>query len=243
MNAERGAGGSLAPTDPSLVILNVPNVLSSIRLALAWVVFALIELGYFWTAFVLFLIAVGTDWIDGWYARKFNQVTQLGRILDPFCDKVIICGTFIQVAAIMFLTDWPWYLRIMPWMAVVVVARELLVTALRSAIEAAGGDFSASFAGKLKMLLQCCAVGAALVALAVARVEPSELLQQTETVAADPTFGGAWQFDLQRVPGWIQIFLGLSIWAALLSTISSGWDYVWAAIRFSRRAGAAARGD
>jgi CDP-diacylglycerol---glycerol-3-phosphate 3-phosphatidyltransferase len=224
--------------DPSLKIWNVPNVLSSIRLAMAWVVFALIEMGYFWTAFVLFLIAVGTDWIDGWYARKFNQVTQLGRILDPFCDKVIICGTFIQVAAIMFLTTWPWYLRIMPWMAVVVVSRELLVTALRSAIEAAGGDFSASFAGKLKMLLQCCAVGGALVALAVARVEPSEMVNATgalTSVVADPSADQAWRFDLQRVPGWIQIFLCVSIWAALVSTISSGWDYVWAAIRFSRR--------
>lgn len=230
MPAEPSTGAPRASTDPSLVIWNVPNVLSSIRLALAWVVFALIELGYFWTAFVLFLIAVGTDWIDGWYARKFNQVTQLGRILDPFCDKVIICGTFIQVAAIMFLTTWPWYLRIMPWMAVVVVSRELLVTALRSAIEAAGGDFSASFAGKLKMLFQCCAVGAALVALALARVEPTSV--GGGEVAASVA---VWTFDLQRVPGWIQVFLCLSIWAALFSTLSSGWDYVWAAIRFSRR--------
>lgn len=244
MTAESGSGAPRAVTDPSLVIWNVPNVLSSIRLALAWVVFALIELGYFWTAFVLFLVAVGTDWIDGWYARKFNQVTQLGRILDPFCDKVIICGTFIQVAAIMFLTTWPWYLRIMPWMAVVVVSRELLVTALRSAIEAAGGDFSASFAGKLKMLFQCCAVGSALVALAVARVEPTavaELNAVAQPTAAAVSGGelapsvAVWTFDLQRVPGWIQVFLCLSIWAALFSTLSSGWDYVGAAIRFAGR--------
>jgi CDP-diacylglycerol--glycerol-3-phosphate 3-phosphatidyltransferase len=218
--------------EPSLVVWNVPNVLSSIRLVMAWVVFVLIEAGAFWTAFVLFVVAVGTDWVDGWYARKFNQVTQLGRILDPFCDKVIICGTFIQVAAIMLLTGWPWYLRIMPWMAVVVVARELLVTALRSAIEAAGGDFSASFAGKLKMLFQCFAVGSALVALALANTAVGDTAIDTR-----PANAVGWSFDLGKVPIWLQILMALSTWAAVWSTVSSGWDYVGAALRFSRKAG------
>lgn len=218
--------------DPTLVVWNVPNALSSIRLVMAWVVFVSIEMGAFWTAFVLFVIAVATDWVDGWYARKFNQVTQLGRILDPFCDKIIICGAFIQVSAIMFVTGWPWYLRIMPWMAVVVVARELLVTALRSAIEAAGGDFSASFAGKLKMLLQCVAIGSALVALALA--SPAEVAT-IEGATSNPNNG--WSFDLAKVPVWVQVILGLSLWAALWSTISSGWDYVGAAIRFAKKTG------
>jgi len=222
---------SSSGSDPSLVVWNVPNVLSSIRLALAWVVFVLIELGWFWTAFVLFVIAVGTDWVDGWYARKFNQVTQLGRILDPFCDKIIICGAFIQVSAIMLLTGWPWYLRIMPWMAVVVVARELLVTALRSAIEAAGGDFSASFAGKLKMLFQCFAIGSALVALALANT--SDVGIATD---GNSSVRSGWAFDLAQVPMWLQIVMGLSLWAAIGSTISSGWDYVGAAIRFAKKA-------
>jgi len=204
----------------AVTIWNVPNSLSMVRLLMAWLVFALIELGFFWLALALFVIAVGTDWIDGWYARRFGQVTQLGRILDPFCDKVIICGAYIQVAAFMFLTDWPWYLRIMPWMAVVVVARELLVTALRSAVEAAGGDFSASWAGKLKMVLQCIAVGSALLAMALSGRHDSV---------------DGWQFDLPQVPIWIQWVLGLSIWAALLCTLVSGWDYVVAALRFSKR--------
>jgi CDP-diacylglycerol--glycerol-3-phosphate 3-phosphatidyltransferase len=195
-------------------------------LALAWVVFVLIEMGHFWAAFALFVFAVGTDWVDGWYARKFNQVTQLGRILDPFCDKVIICGAFIQVAAILLVTQWPWYLRIMPWMAVVVVARELLVTALRSAIEAAGGDFSASWAGKVKMLFQCVAVGAALVALALAQ----------QVVPDGETTQGQWSFDLDAVPTWLQIIMASSTWLAVIVTLTSGWDYVWAAIRFAKRA-------
>ena len=48
---------------------------------------------------MLFVIAAGTDWLDGYYARKYGQVTTLGRILDPFADKVIVCGTFIFLVA------------------------------------------------------------------------------------------------------------------------------------------------
>ena len=54
---------------------------------------------YYFAGLVLFLIGAGTDWIDGYYARKYGQVTTLGRILDPFADKVIVCGTFIFLAA------------------------------------------------------------------------------------------------------------------------------------------------
>ena len=67
---------------------NVPNRISSARLILSFVVFALIPLQLYAAALVVFLIAAGTDWIDGWYARKYNLVTQVGRILDPFCDKI-----------------------------------------------------------------------------------------------------------------------------------------------------------
>ena len=48
---------------------------------------------------VVFIVAAATDWVDGYYARKYGQVTTLGRILDPFVDKIIICGSFIYLAA------------------------------------------------------------------------------------------------------------------------------------------------
>ena len=49
---------------------------------------------------MLFAIAAGTDWVDGFWARRYGQITQLGRILDPFADKIIICGTFTFLAAV-----------------------------------------------------------------------------------------------------------------------------------------------
>ena len=188
----------------STTIWNVPNRLSMARLVLSIVVFILIPLEYYWAALVGFVVAAGTDWIDGWWARKYNQVTQLGRILDPFCDKFLICGSFILLAVAM--QDFPWYQTIAGWMAVVIVSREMLVTALRSFIEQSGGDFSAKMAGKLKMWFQCIAVGAALVALAMLQADADTPL-----------------------PLWLSITLTASIWLAMLSTIYSGYQYVVAA--------------
>ncbi len=140
---------------PSTSIYNVPNALTATRFVLAVAVMALIPFRYFGTALAVFVIAASTDWVDGYWARKYGQVTKVGRIFDPFVDKVIICGAFIALVEI----DGS---GVHAWMATVVVARELLVTSLRGMVEGGGGDFSASQLGKWKMVLQCAAVVAVL---------------------------------------------------------------------------------
>ncbi|MEP6170684.1 MAG: CDP-alcohol phosphatidyltransferase family protein, partial [Rhodopirellula bahusiensis] len=117
-------------------IYNVPNALTSARFVLAIAVMVLIPSGMHMAAMIVFLIAASTDWMDGYWARKYGQVTKLGRIFDPFVDKIIICGSFIALVAV---PNSP----VASWMATIVVARELLVTSLRGIIEGAGGDFSA----------------------------------------------------------------------------------------------------
>jgi CDP-diacylglycerol---glycerol-3-phosphate 3-phosphatidyltransferase len=181
-------------------VFNVPNQLTLARLALSVVVFTLIGLKWYTAATVTFLVAASTDWIDGYYARKYGQVTKLGRILDPFVDKIIICGAFI------FLVAEP-ESGIVAWMAVLVVAREILVTALRSYIEQQGGDFSSTMSGKLKMVFQCAAVVASL--LALERGEPP-------------------------YPAWLAWGLPLCIWSAVLSTVYSGAVYVAAVVGIFR---------
>lgn len=192
------------PTEqkPTNAVFNVPNQLTAARFVLAIVVFVLVPLQWYLAALIVFLIAASTDWIDGYYARKYGQVTKIGRMFDPFVDKIIICGTFIFLAA-----EQEQGSGIEAWMAVVVVGRELLVTALRSSIEQSGGDFSASFAGKLKMWFQCAAVVASLLAL--------------------------W-YGIDR-PNWLPITLLVMAWVAVLSTIQSGLDYVFAAAKFFRQ--------
>jgi CDP-diacylglycerol---glycerol-3-phosphate 3-phosphatidyltransferase len=184
---------------------NFPNVLTSSRLLLSVVLFCLMGFDNFYIAsLVLFIIAAGTDWIDGYYARKYGQVTTLGRILDPFADKVIICGTFIFLAANPAMIAVSWGLR--PWMVVVIVGREILVTALRSFIEERGGDFSAQWSGKIKMVLQCFAAGVCLFYL-------------------------TYESPLENAPQWCWLLLVISVWSTVISTIYSGAVYIRAAIK------------
>ena len=187
---------------------NVPNRISIARLILSMVAFVVLPLHYYWLAFILFVVAASTDWVDGWYARKHGLVTKLGRVLDPFCDKILICGMYILLAVEMN-QPFPWYARIAGWMAVVVVGRELLVTVLRSMIEGGGGDFSAKMAGKLKMVFQCFAVGSCLVALALQTNNPDAVL-----------------------PAWIWWVMIASIWISIVSTIHSGILYIFGAAEF-----------
>ena len=111
-------------------VLNVPNVLTVSRLVLAIILFAFLAYEWLATALVLFLIAASTDWLDGYLARKRGETTTLGRILDPFVDKVVVIGTFIFLLAIPADET-----GLAPWMVTLVVARELLVTGLRSYLE------------------------------------------------------------------------------------------------------------
>ncbi len=201
------------PTKPARHSLgkafNLPNQLTTLSLVLSVVLFLLITSEHYISAFILFLIAVGTDWLDGYYARKYNQITTLGRILDPFADKVIICGTFI------FLVITPGMradlLLLQAWMVVVIVGRELLVTALRSFLEERGSDFSANLSGKLKMVLQCVAAGSALVYL--------HCLQPVGSTA----------------PLWVYWFTVVSIWSAVILTVYSGAVYVWIAYKLLKQ--------
>src|SRR3989337_112615 len=106
---------------------NVPNQLTIARLVLAVICFGALAAGWYGTALVLFLLAVVTDWIDGYWARRYGQITQLGRILDPFADKIVICGVFIFLAALPPTATGGSASEITAWMAVVVVGREILV--------------------------------------------------------------------------------------------------------------------
>ncbi len=201
-----------ASDDVRSVVFNLPNQLTWMRLILTMVMFGFVSAEWYLLGMVLFIVAASTDWLDGYFARRYNLVTTLGRILDPFADKVIICGTFILLAAVPKFNGFePNYTAYLPaWMAVVVVGRELLVTALRSFLEQQGSDFSASLSGKLKMVLQCLAAGTGLYYLS--------------TLSNGAT--GA--------PAWLHWMLLISIWSAVVVTIYSGVGYIVTAIRLLR---------
>lgn len=150
--------------------MNVPNTLTMLRVVFAIAVFVFIALKNYDLCLLFFILASLTDYVDGWWARKFQQITVFGRIMDPFADKFLICGVFICLVAIPELTrgigGLPDWLMLQPWMVIVIVARELLITSLRAVVEQSGGDFSAKWIGKWKMGLQCFAVIACFLFLA-----------------------------------------------------------------------------
>ena len=140
---------------------NLANVLTVLRIALvpffAW---ALLADGGHTTsgrliATALFVVAAATDRLDGWLARRSGQVTDLGKMLDPIADKVLI-GTALVLLS--WLGDLPW------WVTVVILARELGITAMRFFL-LRYVVLPASRGGKLKTVLQSVAIGLYLLPL------------------------------------------------------------------------------
>jgi len=157
---------------------HVPNAITAGRLVLAVVFFVLLSfyqhegrgdplvlspihsVGLLNVAFIVYLIALFTDFLDGYLARKWKVEGAFGRVVDPFVDKVLVLGSFIFFAGknfviqeqhanvVMTITG------VMPWMVVLILSRELLVTSLRGISESGGANFAAAFSGKLKMVFQ-----------------------------------------------------------------------------------------
>jgi CDP-diacylglycerol--glycerol-3-phosphate 3-phosphatidyltransferase len=155
--------------------INVPNQITLGRLVLAAVFFVLLSLfnaaeasSLRWlliASFWVFLVAAFSDVLDGFLARWLKQETAFGRVIDPVVDKVMICGAFVLFASPKFYVDGQYITDVKPWMAVVILARELAVSGIRAHAEAGGEKFAALWAGKLKMFVQSLTVAVILVQL------------------------------------------------------------------------------
>lgn len=153
--------------------MNLPNAITLSRLVLTAACFVLLELipdvadpsaVMAWWAFAIFVVSAATDFVDGWVARRFGQVTAFGRVADPFVDKILICGALICLLRFPVATGY-----LATWMVVVIVAREFLVTAIRGLAESSGIAFPADRIGKIKMIAQCVTVAALLTLVAGTR--------------------------------------------------------------------------
>jgi CDP-diacylglycerol--glycerol-3-phosphate 3-phosphatidyltransferase len=191
--------------------LNLPNCITVSRFVLALVLFVLIDVEGWWqTSSALFVVAAFTDFLDGYLARRYGQVTVLGRILDPFVDKIIVCGAFIFLQG---KTSGGLSSGVTGWITFIIVAREMFITSLRAVLEQHGKDFSAKWSGKIKMALQCAAVPMCLLSLSepfLARLEPA-------------MSRGAF-FHLRDAV----------LWIAVAATVYSGLEYVVRAARLWR---------
>lgn len=212
---------------------HVPNLLTFSRLVIAAVFFAMLSRYqhemrgdplFLNIAFMLYLVALITDYLDGYLARKWHAGSAFGRMTDPFVDKVLVLGSFIFFAGKNFVIpehvpgDVPNNVKtitgVVPWMVVLILARELLVTTFRGASESAGKNFGASFSGKLKMTLQSLTI---LIILAYVNFRPMLLHHN-------------WEYPAQ-------IARDLAIWATLIVTVYSGIIYVRRAVGMFNDAG------
>ena len=155
--------------------LNVPNQITVARLALAIIFFVVLSqyihgVAPVWKldlAAAIFVLAAASDFLDGYLARKWGQVTPLGRVLDPMVDKILVCGAFILFLDNGFVdAQGRNVTETKAWMVLVIVGRELLVTGLRGFNESQGRAFGAGLHGKLKMWLQCIAAPVILILIA-----------------------------------------------------------------------------
>ena len=142
---------TVTPSRPP--VFNLPNQLTAAGSFWRCLFFALIGWEKWLGCLVVFAIAAATDWLDGYFARKQGLTSTLGRNLDPLVDKVLICGAYIFLLPYGIGAGW-----LLPWMVTVVVARELIITSLRSFMENRGAVFGADWLGKLKMGFQCAAL-------------------------------------------------------------------------------------
>jgi CDP-diacylglycerol--glycerol-3-phosphate 3-phosphatidyltransferase len=128
--------------------LNAPNFLTILRIvAIPALVVVLVTdfRGWQIVGFAIFLFASLTDMLDGFWARKKQQVTVFGQLLDPMADKLLIASAIICLVE----------RRIVPaWMAVIIIGREIAVTGFRAIASSRGHTIPASALGKLKMTLE-----------------------------------------------------------------------------------------
>jgi CDP-diacylglycerol--glycerol-3-phosphate 3-phosphatidyltransferase len=152
----------VAPQPPPFAVWTFPNCLSLFRIAIIpIVVYLLIFSDPFSSALaaVLFLVASATDFFDGYLARRNKTVSDLGKLLDPVADKLMILSVLIMLAAL----DRPGEPGIPAWLVVLIVARETAVTIIRGIALTEGIVMAAEELGKYKFLLQSAAVFSLLV--------------------------------------------------------------------------------
>jgi CDP-diacylglycerol--glycerol-3-phosphate 3-phosphatidyltransferase len=158
----------LAPRPPQLneremFPLNLPNALTLLRiLAVPVVVVALLGETPNGDALAagVFALAALTDGLDGYFARSRDSVTTFGKLMDPLADKLLITGALLSLVSLN---------RLAPWIAMVIIAREVAVTILRTIAAERGIVIAASWLGKLKTVLQIAAV------IALIAADPSPL--------------------------------------------------------------------
>jgi CDP-diacylglycerol--glycerol-3-phosphate 3-phosphatidyltransferase len=151
------------------MIWTLPNILTIARIALAPVIALLPFInGYIpkLVAFAVFLAAAISDFYDGRLARERNEITDLGKILDPLADKLLLIATLIPIFWItrypMRQYEIPWWGNLPLWVLILLIGREVAMTVFRQVAKKRGVIIAAGGAGKIKTIVQDIFIGATI---------------------------------------------------------------------------------
>lgn len=132
--------------------MNLPNKLTILRIGLSFIFIGLIfsqGLMAKSLALIVFTIAAITDFLDGYIARKYNLITDLGKLLDPIADKILVLAAFLAFVQMRIIAV---------WMVVIIIFRELLITVIRIVLARKGKVIAASVWGKYKTVAQIISI-------------------------------------------------------------------------------------
>lgn len=199
--------------------ITLPNIITVARIVACPVIFFLAISpnlsGRLW-AFVLFVAAGLSDVWDGYLARRYNLITDTGKLLDPLADKLLLVATFVPFYIVSHsgreVDLIPWWGAMPLWVIVVIFGRELFMTVFRSYAARRGVVIAAGKSGKRKALFQALFVGGLLLWY------PLRMYADSRGWS-----GGFWAFWTQFHGAWVGIMLGL----AIVLTVYSMVDYLW----------------
>ena len=136
--------------------MNLPNKLTLLRIILIPIFVVIYYIGFsgwnYWAA-AIFIIAAITDMIDGKIARKTGQVTDFGKFADPIADKLLV------MSALLILMEWG---RVSAWIAIILLAREFIISGFRLVAAGKGTVIAAGITGKIKTVVQIVALSVLL---------------------------------------------------------------------------------
>ena len=198
---------------------NLPNVITVGRIALCPVLFWLAmstDTSARFAAFALFTAAGLSDILDGYLARRDNLVTDMGKLLDPIADKLLLVVTLIPVYLISHrggpLDALPWWGELPMWVLIVIFGREIFITVFRAYAARTGVVIAAGWSGKRKAMFQMFFIGGLLLWYPLIEVG----------IEAGWS-GGFWSFLSVCLEAWVAITLAI----AILLTVYSMIDYLW----------------
>ena len=168
-------------------------------------------------ALILFCVASFTDFLDGYVARKYNQVTDFGKFVDPLADKLLVTS-----ALVLFVEQ----NAMAGWMVCVIIARELIITSLRVVAANKGRVLAATWTGKVKTCVQIGGIIAIYLYYIVIGAVGSGAVDSMAAVFADGSFSSTSTLMFVSGTAGYPTFVYFVGWVVTLVTIYSGYDYL-----------------